>query len=344
MRLLFLQLKHIGDALLLTPTLSAVRAAHPDAEIHVVVRRGSEGILAGCPAIDHLQTAAAPAGNRGNGSWWRDARLALRLRRARFDRVFELSEGDRGRWLAWLSGAKRLYTNDCTPPLGNWWRRQFTDLGPSQWKGVHQVEKNFRTMSRWLDLPEDIPPLNFAKDAAEPWPEHEPFILFHPATRWVRKRWPRERWIKLGQKLANGRKIIISCGPNENEVSEAKAIAEGIGPVAKCTGGQLSWSQLAGAMHAAELFVGVDTAAMHLASACQCPTVAIFGPTQPWAWRPWNVEHRLVGPTEEDWNEVRNQGGRDPEVRQLILRVQVPVVLEACKDLLDTQVGTRPST
>jgi ADP-heptose:LPS heptosyltransferase len=40
--------------------------------------------------------------------------------------------------------------------------------------------------------------------------------------------------------------------------------------------------------------VGVDTAAMHLAAACQCPTVAIFGPSSVAEWRPWKVAHRLV--------------------------------------------------
>ena len=60
MRLLFVKLKHIGDSLLLTPTLSAVRTMYPDSEIWVVVRRGCEAILRGCPAIDNLLTAAAP--------------------------------------------------------------------------------------------------------------------------------------------------------------------------------------------------------------------------------------------------------------------------------------------
>ena len=56
--LLFVELKHIGDALLLTPTLVAARTQYPNAEIWVVVRQGTEGILAGCPAIDHLITVA----------------------------------------------------------------------------------------------------------------------------------------------------------------------------------------------------------------------------------------------------------------------------------------------
>ena len=65
MRLLFVKLKHIGDALIMTPALMAARAAYPRAEIWVVVRQGCEGILAGCPAIDRVLTTAAPEAHRG---------------------------------------------------------------------------------------------------------------------------------------------------------------------------------------------------------------------------------------------------------------------------------------
>ena len=58
MRILLLKPKHIGDSLLLTPTIVALKRARPGAEIWVVVRRGCEGILAGCPEIDRLLTIA----------------------------------------------------------------------------------------------------------------------------------------------------------------------------------------------------------------------------------------------------------------------------------------------
>jgi heptosyltransferase-3 len=60
MRILFTKLRHIGDNLLITPIVVATRLKYPDAEIWVAVRRGTEGILAGCPEIDHLVTTARP--------------------------------------------------------------------------------------------------------------------------------------------------------------------------------------------------------------------------------------------------------------------------------------------
>jgi ADP-heptose:LPS heptosyltransferase len=77
LRLLFVKLKHIGDALLLTPTLVAVQRAYPNAQNCVVVREGTEGILAGCPAIHRLVTVAGVEGeHRARGGGWSVARRA----------------------------------------------------------------------------------------------------------------------------------------------------------------------------------------------------------------------------------------------------------------------------
>jgi len=344
MRLLFIKLKHIGDALIMTPTLTAVRAKYPEAEIHVVVRRGTEGILAGCPAIDHLHTAAAPMGERKPDSWWNDIQLLRRLRRVGFDYAFELGDGDRGRMLAWLCGTKKRFANDTQPTMSWWWRKRFTKVGTEKWKGRHQVEKDFVTVQSVLDLAEPIPPLCFEESATKTWSHTEPFILFHPVTRWKQKRWPRERWIELGQTLAEEYPIQVSCGPNMEEITEAQAIVDGIGPRAASTEGKLSWGELAGTLRAANLFVGVDTAAMHLAAACKCPTIALFGSSRDWAWRPWAVQHQILGPSEADWKSVLESAQTKQEIRKLIFKISVKETLAACRAMLECQSGLRPST
>jgi heptosyltransferase-3 len=51
--------------------------------------------------------------------------------------------------------------------------------------------------------------------------------------------------------------------------------------------GSLSWTQLAGLLAKASLYVGPDTSVTHLAAATGCPTVALYGPTDPRRWGPW---------------------------------------------------------
>jgi ADP-heptose:LPS heptosyltransferase len=124
-------------------------------------------------------------------------------------------------------------------------------------------------------------------------------------------------------------------------------IVDSIGPRATSTVGKLSWAQLAGALRAAKMFVGVDTAAMHLAAACQCPTVALFGSSREWAWHPWAVRHQILGPTEADWQAAqtaRDTGQVKQEIRKLIFKVSVKETLAACRAMLECQSGLRPST
>jgi heptosyltransferase-3 len=119
--------------------------------------------------------------------------------------------------------------------------------------------------------------------------------VVHPGTRWQRKRWPIDRWIELTQRLLHEvSRVIISTGPAPDEILDSHRIRQAVGERALETDGLLSWAQLAGLLYRARLFVGVDTAAMHLAAACQCPTVAIFGPSIESAWHPWKVAYRVV--------------------------------------------------
>lgn len=331
MRLLFVKLKHIGDSLLLTPTLTATRAAYPDAQIWVAVRRGCEGILAGCPAIDHVVTAAAPeAARRSPLNFWHDWLLIRKLRRHHFDYAFELSDGDRGRWLCAFSGASFRATNCAGRPLNRWWRRHFDLYSAFAWQDRHRVEKDFFTVHDCLPLGTTVPPLTFARDRAIT-PSLGQFAgryaVLHPGTRWKRKRWPRERWIEVGAALLEQLpQLIISAGPDPEEITLARELCAALGSRVRSTEGQLDWRHLAGLLYEAALFVGVDTAAMHLAAACQCPTVAIFGPSNPIEWRPWEVAHRLIAPGAQARMQL------PPE--RLIEGVPASEVIQACRELV----------
>jgi heptosyltransferase-3 len=220
------------------------------------------------------------------------------LRRANFDYAFELSDGDRGRLLAILSGAKTRCASPVSTNIGWLARRQFHCLPDFDWRFSHRVEKDFWTVSACLPLGPEIPALCFERSRTKPWLPVESlqeFAVLHPGTRWQRKRWPLEYWIALAQRLLESvPHVIISSGPSEDERADARRIQGAVGDRVLNTDGQTSWAQLAGLLHQACLFVGVDTAAMHLAGACQCPTVAIMGPSVESAWRPWKVAHQVV--------------------------------------------------
>lgn len=304
MRLLFVKLRHIGDALLLTPTLAAAKEVCPRAEIWVVVRGGCEGILAGCPHIDELRTAMIPehgaARESRRGS---DVRLLRELRGVHFEHAFELGGGDRGRWMTALSGARGRTTTTTAMVFPRHWKIAFNRPALAKRYGFHEVQRDYMTVRKILPLPDEIPPLRFDPRAMRPWsPGDLPgeFAVIHAGTRWAKKAWPEDRWIETARGLLERvPRLVLSSGPDPGERALAARMCSALGPRVVSTDGQTSWAQLAWLLQRARLFVGVDTAAMHLAAACDCPTVALFGDSKIFEWYPWRVRHRVV--RAHDW-------------------------------------------
>ena len=67
-----------------------------------------------------------------------------------------------------------------------------------------------------------------------------------------------------------------------------------LGPRVVNTEGRTTWPEMAWLLYRAKLYVGPNTAAMHLAAACRCPVVALFGPSIEDHWYPWQVPYRIV--------------------------------------------------
>jgi len=338
MRILLSKPKYVGDALLLTPTVAALRARYPRAEIWVLVRQGSEGILRGCPAIDRIVTvSAAPIGERRSRlNWLYDIRLMLALRRRRFDYWFELGDVHRARWFALVCGARHVYSTRPRTPLGWFWRLPFHGLSRYEWFGRHRVLKDYRSVTEFLELPDETPlPLIFERDRAVPWPPGDAltdFAVIHPGTRDRGKHWPIERWREVGRYLLTRfAHVVISVGPLPEEQEEARWLARELGPRALSMGGATTLPQLAFMLHRASLFVGIDTAAMHLAAACQTPIVALFGPSMESEWHPWRAPYRIVAPAEgTPAEEIPVRGGEPRRMED----IAVADVTAACEEML----------
>jgi heptosyltransferase-3 len=342
LRLLLVKLKHIGDALLLTPTVLAIREKYPSAEIWVVVRAGTEGILAGCSAIDRILTVTPTKSDRRPvGSLWRDLRTWFVLRGRKFDYAFELTDGDRGRWLAGMSRARVRCVNVSLYRLSFWWKRWFNRLSSTPWIATHRVKKDFAGVADFLPLSDEIPPLCFERSAArEPdlVKKLDNYAIVHPGTRWPRKQWPIVYWRQVGEALLERvETIVVSCGPDPEERALAAKLIETWGADrAVSVDGSLGWPELAGMLFRARLFIGVDTAAMHLAAACQCPVIAIFGDSVANQWRPWKAPHALIQPADllsaEEIAQIPS--------REIIKRVTPELVMDAIDGLIRPSIAS----
>ena len=332
MRILFIKLRHIGDSLLLTPTIAATKKKFPHAEIWVLVRESCDGILAGCPEIDRILTTANPdSAKRSNLGWLSDLKLATVLRCTHFDFVFELTDNDRARFLALAARTPMRCTNEHRT-LKKFWRPFFHHISTTNRRRQHQVVRDYIYPQAVFDLPENPAGLVFQKEKMVPWTGQslpEKFCIIHIHTRWERKSWPIERWEELIAGLCPIiPNVVLSCGPGDEERAQSLALVEKFGHQVVSTLGRADWAELAWLLDRAAFFVGVDTAAMHLAAAVNCPSVVLFGPSPVHEYHPWQVRHWMLRP--QDWLG-EEESSRIPR-EKLMSEIPVNRVLAACQE------------
>lgn len=298
MKILLIKPKHIGDTLLMTPLIRSIKAVYPQSLLWVVVRKGSEEILSGCPQIDRILTTVPPEKKfRKKRDFQATVALITTLRKEGFDYTIELSGTDRGRWIATFSGAVHRITPQ---PSGRWsgfWKKIFS-RGIQIPTGCHIVEQDYHIASSILTLPKAIPPLAFDRSLRIPvnLPIEGSYFVVNPTSRWKEKWWNPENWVLLCQRLLQKVDfMVLSVGPDPEEQAFGDRIYQQLDPAKVYpTKGRYSFRELASVMAASVAYVGADTVVMHLAAACQVPVVALLGPTNERHWHPWKTPALLI--------------------------------------------------
>jgi len=348
-RILVIKLKHIGDVLLTTPVLTALKETWPGARITVLVPRGTEAMLTDHPAVTAILTV-----DRERGSWRETAYLLWTLRRRRFEVVLELSGGDRGAFYAWLTGAPvRLGFEH--PRRAGWQRRwAFTRLLPAPPARWHTVEQNL-ALVRALGVEPREPRLEFFWDAAADGRvrdlmarhglQDKHFAVVHPAARWLFKTWTVAGYARVIEALERkwGLAVTLTSGPDPRELRLiADILAQTATQPVNLAGG-LSLKELGALIARARLFLGVDSAPMHLAAAVGTPTVAIFGPTGEYNWRPWGPGHAVIT-KDLDCRPCGRDGCEGSKISRCLTELSAADVLAGVEEVLGTECGGRPGS
>ena len=287
MKILLIQLRRLGDLILTTPAISALREHLPAAQIALAVSGESAPLL---PAIQGLrQTFLTKRGVRDLSAW-------MEIRRAGFDCVVDFTRNDRSAWLTFLSGAPQRIVSDRLKIKSKIRPRFYNEFVDCAMKQMH-------TADYYLAL---LQPLGISATANDPLLElpaaaqqrassviadqihHQSFVIFHPGSARVEKFWEPERWAAIIEFAANelGLFPVLSGGSTELERAHLTAIREKLHTTVLDLSGQLDLLSLAALIEYARLLVTVDSAPMHLASATRTPQVILFGPTNPFHWRP----------------------------------------------------------
>jgi predicted lipopolysaccharide heptosyltransferase III len=289
--ILVIKLRYIGDVLLATPTLQALKASYPASRLTVIVNRGTEDILLMNPHVDEL----VPLDKGSIAAQWR---FVSGLRRRGFDAVIDLTDADRSAFLSWMSGAPvRIGFNDEHRLRG--WCYTAVAQGAS---AIHRIERDLAALAP-LGIPASdcIPRLWLSADdetrAADLLsglgirPDRA-FVVLQPGARYWFKAWPCERFAELADRLAEQYRFQIVIGGTQQEAGLAQQIVHAAKSRPVSMAGLAGVRTFAAVLKRSALFVGNDSGAMHIATAVGAPVVALFGPSNPAEWGPRG------GPTE----------------------------------------------
>ena len=354
-RLLVIKLRHHGDVLLTSPVFTVLKRAAPQAEIDALVYHETAPMLEGHPAISKLHTIDRSKKREGVV-----ARVGaeLGLWRAligrRYDLVIHLTDHRRGAWLKMLCGARHGVAP--RQPKADWlYRRAFTHPYLLPMASLrHTVETNLDALRRigiWpvdadkrlVLVPGDAATRKVNALLAEHRLERGAFVLVHPGSRWLFKCWPAASTATLLDRLHDLHWPLVLTGapdPAEREVVAAIRAATRA-PVVDLSG-QLSLSELAALIGCARLFIGVDSAPMHIAAAMGTPTVALFGPSGEDEWGPWRVPQRVIVSDRHSCRPCGNNGCGGSNHADCLLTLPEARVAAAVMELLaETQNVTR---
>ena len=302
-RLLIVHRMRIGDAVVITPLLRALKKRFTGAALTLVVPPLVSDLFRRDPAVDHLVPFAA---REGEGASQAAARAATEAGPA--DLAFILDFTPQSARMAGAAGARvRIGYDDHgrgfglthTLPWPSEWNRATADY-PFGTAPLHQAE-------RWLALGalvgaslDDGQPRLYA-DRLRPWEDLLPgagisedacVLLLHPGSD-PAYRWLPERWAQVAETLAgrHALQIVISAGPADASI--VHALQASLRRKVPDTLGRSIADAVDVAARAA-LVLTVDTSLSHIASAVGTPVVTLFGPGDPAIWRPYGPRHAVV--------------------------------------------------
>ena len=285
-------MKFIGDVVLTTPIIRSVRTAFPEAYIAYLGEKGAVSLLEQNPNLNEIIPF-----DFSRPTLVEQPRVALHLRRRRFDLAIDLFGNPRSALLTYLTGARTrvgperkgrgsLYTmqvaDDGKPKTAIEFHNQFLraiGIEPTSSRTeiflTEDEKREAKIYLQWLDYENNS--LDFTK----------PLVAMHPGATWPAKHWLQERFAELTDLMTAklGAQIILIAGPNDAETVRA-VMKHSFSNVKVLTG--LPLRQLAAVIAHCSLFIGNDAGPMHIAVAVGTPTIGLFGPGEENIWFPYS--------------------------------------------------------
>jgi heptosyltransferase-3 len=293
MKILLLKFRNIGDVLLITPLVSNLKAYYEDAQIDVAVNHHTEPMVTLNPNINKVIIYERELFKTSSLfiKIWKEAKFFFSFRKENYDMVINLTKGDRGTIISWLTKAQvRIgYLN-----RNRFIKDIYTHNLPEQ-KLRHTVESNIDPL-RLLNIPiKDKKVEVFWSKDDEKFVQKEladinEFIHIHPVSRWLFKCIADSIMAQIIDFCESelGSKVLITASAEKFEIDKVNKILNYCKSNPVNLAGKFSLSQVAALNKNSKLFIGVDTAIMHISASNNIPVLAFFGPSGADHWGPWD--------------------------------------------------------
>lgn len=293
----------IGDVIMISPSLKALRETYPDARIEVLARPHVRDIFVGHPWVDGLVLHEPNGSHRGARGF---ARLVGELRQRRYDMAVLFQKAIGAAAMAWLAGIPRRvgFNTDRRGPLLTHPVRETPDL-----RRIHHVDYFLRVaraagcdiskIERRLYFPLDDTSRSFASAflEAETADRFSFLAAFATGASKGPRAWHTERFAALARRLAqeHGAGIVVMGGKADRQA--AAQLLEAAGSAGIDATGHTSVRQMAALIERCRVFVGNDSGPMHVAAALKVPTLALFGPGTPAKTAPYMPANLFIALT-----------------------------------------------
>ena len=272
-KILIIQTAFIGDVILATPVIEALHSQFPEAEIHFLLRKGNEGLLKNHPFVS--QTIIWDKKEEKTKNLFR---IIRRLRSEQYDVAINLQRFLSTGIFTTFSGAK-IKVGFKKNPLSLFFTHRIEhEIGT----GKHECERNLELIVPIAGSGWDIRPRLYPSAADINAVAHYKtgnYVCIAPTSVWFTKQWLPEKWIELISSLPKETKVYLTGGPGD--AAACQAIADKFEGQVFNLAGKLSFLESAALMVDASMNYVNDSAPMHMASAMNAPTTAIFCSTVP---------------------------------------------------------------
>jgi heptosyltransferase-2 len=300
-RILVVKLADLGDAILATSAIGALRAAYPRAKIDVLTTPNGAPAFQLCPALDRIieidkHAFDDPRGMLHPANAARMTRLIVKLRLTRYDAMVLLQHlttsfgASKYRWLCHAIGAPLRAGLD--NGQGKFLTHRAIDYGFGV-KSVHDY--NLDVIAQFGVPTDDARPLivipeDARQSAQRLLREHgvsRPYVVIHPSVGGYSsaRNWPVERFSQVAHLISSdsGYQVVLVGANDAIEAAHTICAASNVISLVGAT----SFAELGAVISPAQLVIGSDSSVTHLAAATASPTISIFGPSNLNAWRPY---------------------------------------------------------